>query len=177
MKLLCKAGKYRVYALNMPLEHDARDVKKLIEQDGVDFPDNITDKKQEGFSGDRRSVLLEKYDGKVEAKYILFTSANRSRIVAKFTNLTEDKKASIILKPKDGKIIVKTIPPAVSTNLVFDGNDFEVQVVYNNQSKQESEINIIDFIKGTIRKHITKEIFGAPNKQMELYNNVAGSRG
>ena len=177
MKFLCRAGKYRVYALNMPLEYDARDVRKLIEQDGIDFPDGITDKKPDGFSGSRRSVLVEKYDGKVDAKYILITSADKSRIVAKFTNLSEDQKASIILKPKDGKIIVKTIPPAVSTNLVFDGSDFEVQVEYNNQSKQESEIKIIDFIKGTIRKHITKEIFGAPNKQMERSNHVAGSRG
>ncbi len=177
MKLLCKAGKYQVYALNMPLEYDARDVKKLIEQDGVDFPDGITDKKPDGFSGNRRSVLLEKYDGNVEAKYILFTSANRSRIVAKFTNLTEDKKASIILKPKDGKIIVKTIPPAVSTNLVFDGSDFELQVVYNNQSKQESEINIIDFIKGTIRKHITKDIFPKQNNLNSTPAAVMGVRG
>ena len=96
MKFLCKAGKYRVYALNMPLEYDARDVKKLIEQDGIDFPDGITDKKPDGFTGSRRSVLVEKYDSNVEAKYILITSADKSRIVAKFTNLTEDKKASII---------------------------------------------------------------------------------
>lgn len=177
MKFLCRAGKYRVYALNMPLEYDARDVRKLIEQDGIDFPDGITDKKPDGFSGSRRSVLVEKYDGKVDAKYILITSADKSRIVAKFTNLSEDQKASIILKPKDGKIIVRTIPPTASTILVFDGSDFEVQVIYNSYSKKEEDINIIDFIKGTIRKHVTKDIFGSPNKQMEPSNHVAGSRG
>lgn len=157
MSFLCKAGKYRVYALNRPLEHDARDVKKLIEQDGVDFPDGITDKKLEGFSGWRRNTLVEKYDNKVEAKYILCTSATKTVIAAKFTNLTEDKNALVVLKPKGGKLIVNTIPPGITISLVFNDSDFEVQVIYNDTTKEEQQINIIDFIKGVIRKHVTKD--------------------
>jgi hypothetical protein len=172
MKFICMAGKFRIYGLNKPLEYDARDVRKIVEQYGGDFPPGFTDKKPEGFNGYRKSELVEMYDEKVDAHYSLYTSATRSRILARFTNLSEAEQAVIILKPADGKILVKKLSPGYSTNLVFYGSDFEVQVVYNKHGKQEQEFNLIDFIKGVIRKHVTKD-----GDQIKSTSAVFGVRG
>lgn len=172
MKFICMAGKFKVYGLNKPLEYDARDVRKIIEENGGEFPVEFTDKKPEGFTGYRKSELIEKYDGKVEAHYSLYTSATKSRILAKFTNISESDSAIVIVKPKDGKLTTVQIPPGTRTNLVFDGSDFHVQVLYRLYSGKEQEFNVIDFIKGVIRKHITKE-----GDQIKTTSTVIGVRG
>lgn len=172
MKYVCKAGKYKVYGLNKPLEYDARDVRKIIEETGGEFPDDFTDKKLEGFNGYRKSELIEKYDGKVEAQYSLYTSATKSRILAKFTNLSDSEQALIIVKPKDGKLITVKLPPGARTNLVFYGSDFEAQVVYDKYTGEDKQFDVIDFIKGVIRKHVTKE-----GEQIKTTSSLFGVRG
>lgn len=172
MKFICMAGKFRIYGLNKPLEYDARDVRKIVEQYGGEFPPGFTDKKPEGFNGYRKSELVETYDGKVDAHYSLYTSVNKSRILARFTNLSEGERAVIILKPNNGKIIVKKLPPGYSANLVFYGSDFEVQVVYDKYTEKPQQFSVIDFVKGVIRKHVTKD-----GDQIKSTSTVIGVRG
>lgn len=122
-------------------------------------------------SDDNSTELKESY-GEVEASYLFVKS--EKLIVAKFKNLSQTKRAVLLIKTADGKLYIETIDPGYMLTLKFKGLALDVQVNLEDANSEKSDTRYMDFIKGEIRKIVVDENKENPKPQS---TTVGGSRG
>ncbi len=109
---------------------------------------------QKPITKNEKQVVLEDFAG-VKGKFTLITSMlNGEAVIAQFNNYTKDKTATVIVKLDNGSISQQRIGPGAAFTANYTAKSIEVQVLYYNADESEP-FEIIDFVKGEIRKKIT----------------------
>ena len=75
-------------------------------------------------------------------------------ILAKFSNVTTNKRARILVKVDGGSLITETLDPGAVLNTRYNGYYIDMQIIYEDYTIPAESFKPIDFIKGKVRQQI-----------------------
>ena len=136
------------------------DCNKQLADQLTKYPNDFTTQPKTIFTWQGKALSGSEYSkdyGGLTGKFITANTGTRNIIVAKFTNRTADKLATVLLRTDDGKMWVEYVYPGNTLTKKYDAKKLEVQTLYQDDKTPKPSSGVIDFVKGLAREALENE--------------------
>lgn len=136
------------------------DCNKQLADQLTKYPNDFTTQPKTLFTwqgkGSSKSEYTKDYGG-LEGKFIAANTSTRNIIVAKFTNQTSNKLATVLIRTDDGKMTVEYVYPGSTLTKKYDAKKLEIQTLYQDDKTPKPSFSVIEFVKGLVREALENE--------------------
>lgn len=142
------------------------DCNKQLADQLAKYPKDFTTQPSIFFTWQGKGPLSNEYTkdyGGILGRFITANTSTKNIIVAKLTNQTTDKLATVLLRTDDGKMMVEYIYPGSAITKKYESKKLEVQINYQDHKATKPSFNVIEFMKDKAR-----EIFEDENGELKI---------